>query len=175
VRALQRNSNNAFPKGIPMSDIYKTIKKDHDHHRDVLKQIAEMSGDTTERRRLWREFYHDVKAHAAAEEETFYASLMTKTWGQDKARHSVAEHKELDDIMDELQDMDMSSPGWLNRFKTLHHDYLHHIEEEEAEVFDREQEVLDQSRASELGPKFEARKRKELELVEEKNLDKLED
>ena len=33
------------------------------------------------------------EAHAAAEEETFYASLMTKTWGQDKARHSVAEHK----------------------------------------------------------------------------------
>ena len=69
----------------------------------------------------------------------------------------------------------MSSPGWLNRFKTLHHDYVHHIEEEEEEVFERAQEVIDSSRASELGPKFEARKLKELELVEEKNLDKLED
>lgn len=158
-----------------MPNIYSCIKQDHDHHRILLNEIADTSGDTADRRRLWREFYQDVKAHAAAEEETFYANLMAKTWGQDKARHSVAEHKELDDIMDELQEMDMSSPGWLNRFKTLHHDYVHHIEEEEGEVYERSREVIDESMANALGPKFEERKLKELKLVDEKNADKLED
>ena len=33
--------------------------------------------------------------------------------------------------MEELNDADMSSPGWLTRFKTLKHDYEHHMEEEE--------------------------------------------
>lgn len=158
-----------------MSDIYNTIKDEHNRHREMLDKIADTSGDTAERRRLWREFFHDVKAHAAAEEETFYASLMSKTWGQDKARHSVTEHKELDDIMDDLEETDFSSPGWLNRFKTLHHDYVHHIDEEENEVFDRAKEVIDSAKAKELGPQFQKRKQKELELVDEKAEDKLED
>ncbi|MGE3645784.1 MAG: hemerythrin domain-containing protein [Beijerinckiaceae bacterium] len=156
-------------------NIYERIEKDHLRHRELLDQIAETSGDSAERRGLWREFYNDVKAHAAAEEETFYAALMVETWGQDKARHSVSEHKELDEIIDELQDMDFSSSGWLNRFKTLHHEYVHHIDEEEDEVFERAREVIDGGKAAELGPKFDKRKQRELELVDEKSKDKLED
>lgn len=158
-----------------MATIYDEIKKDHDHHREILRKLADTSGDSDERRKLWREFYCTVKSHAAAEEETFYASLIVETWGQDKARHSVAEHKELDDIMDELQETDMASPGWLTRFKTLRHDYEHHIEEEEDEVFERAKKVVDDATAKELGPKFLERKKKEMQLVDEKNKDKLED
>lgn len=158
-----------------MATIYDEIKKDHDRHREILRKLADTSGDSDERRKLWREFYCTVKSHAAAEEETFYASLIVETWGQDKARHSVAEHKELDDIMDELQETDMASPGWLTRFKTLRHDYEHHIEEEEDEVFERARRVVDDATAKELGPKFLERKKKEMQLVDEKNKDKLED
>lgn len=158
-----------------MATIYDEIKNDHDRHREILRKLADTSGDSDERRKLWREFYCTVKSHAAAEEETFYASLIVETWGQDKARHSVAEHKELDDIMDELQETDMASPGWLTRFKTLRHDYEHHIEEEEDEVFERARKVVDDATAKELGPKFLERKKKEMQLVDEKNKDKLED
>ena len=94
-----------------MSTIYQTLKEDHNRHRKLLAAIAETQGDSEERRKAWDEFYHDVSAHAAAEEETFYSKLISKTWGQDAARHSVHEHKELDDLMDELNEMDMSSPG----------------------------------------------------------------
>lgn len=158
-----------------MSDIYKIIKNEHDRHRELLDKIADTSGDTAERRSLWRDFFHDVKAHAAAKEETFYASLISKTWGQDKARHSGTEYKELDDITDDLEKTDFSSSGWLNRFKTLHHDYVHHIDEEEDEVFERAKEVIDDRKADELGPQFEKHKQKELQLVDDKASDKLED
>ena len=99
-----------------MPSIYETLKKDHDSHRDLLAQLAETEGDSSKRRKLWKEFYYDVGGHAAAEEETFYAPLMKGEAGQPKGRHSVAEHKELDDIIQELDEMDMSSPGWLTRF-----------------------------------------------------------
>ena len=102
-----------------MTDIYSAIKADHDRHRALLKKIAETSGDSTERKEAWNEFYHDVKGHAAAEEETFYSKLISKTWGQDAARHSVHEHQQLDDLMEELNETDMSSGGWLQKFKTL--------------------------------------------------------
>ena len=158
-----------------MPSIYEAIKADHDRHRNLLETISETSGDSQKRREAWDEFYHEVKSHAAAEEETFYSKLISKTWGQDKARHSVAEHKELDDIMDELQDMDMSSPGWLQKFKTLRHDYLHHIDEEEDDLFTRAKEVIPQSEISGFGDRFLARKKEERKLVDEKVADSLED
>ncbi|MGC1497072.1 MAG: hemerythrin domain-containing protein [Sulfitobacter sp.] len=158
-----------------MPSIYDAIKADHDSHRTLLDEIAETSGNSKERRTKWNTFYHDVKAHAAAEEETFYSKLISKTWGQDAARHSVHEHQKLDDIMEELHDMDMASPGWLTRFKTLKHDYEHHMEEEENEVFKRAKEVIGAEDDDAFGSRFEARKKEERGLIDEKREDSLED
>lgn len=158
-----------------MPNIYDAIKADHDDHRALLNTLADTSGDSETRRKAWEDFYYDVKSHAAAEEETFYSTLISKTWGQDAARHSVHEHQQLDDLMEELNEMDMSSPGWLTKFKTLKHDYEHHMEEEENEVFTRAREVVDDSKTDEIGHNFEVRKAKEHQLVDKKVEDSLED
>ena len=77
--------------------------------------------------------------------------------------------------MEELNEMDMSEGAWMNKFKTLRHDYLHHIEEEEDEVFTRAKEVISDSEIDGYGERFEARKKEELGLIEEKKEDSLED
>lgn len=158
-----------------MPSIYDAIMKDHEKHRDLLDTIAATEGDSSERQTAWKEFYREVKSHSAAEEETFYSTLMEETWGQDAARHSVSEHKEMDDIMEELNDMDMSSPGWLTKFKTLKHDYEHHIEEEEDDVFGRARKVIGEEHNDAFGEKFLKRKDKELGLIDAKKEDHLED
>ncbi len=158
-----------------MPNIYDAIKADHDNHRALLNELADTSGDSTERQNAWNSFYHDVKSHAAAEEETFYSKLISKTWGQDAARHSVHEHQKLDDLMEELNETDMSSPGWLAKFKTLKHDYEHHMDEEEDEVFTRAKEVIEDSEIEGYGSRFEARKKEERGLIDEKREDSLED
>ncbi|ETX14929.1 Hemerythrin [Roseivivax halodurans JCM 10272] len=155
--------------------IYEAIKADHENHRKLLATIAETEGASEDRKAAWNEFFHDVKSHAAAEEETFYSKLMSKTWGQDSARHSVEEHAEMDDLMEELQGMDMSSPAWLQKFKQLKHDYEHHMDEEEDEVFGRAKEVIPESEIEGYGKTFKDRKAEELKLVEKKRQDSLED
>jgi len=151
-----------------MADIYGLIRKDHDHHRKLLRQISETQDDFEERKKLWDEFYYDVKAHAAAEEESFYSKLLADPDGQDDARHSVAEHKELDDIMEELNGMPQSSPGWLNRFSTLMHEYEHHIEEEEEEIFPKCRSIFSDRDAKKFATKFSERKAEEVKLVDAK-------
>lgn len=158
-----------------MTDIYTSIRKDHDNHRELLNRIAETSGDSAERRAAWDSFYHDVKSHAAAEEETFYSKLISETWGQDAARHSVHEHQQLDDLMEELREMDMSEGAWLQKFKTLKHEYEHHMDEEENEVFTRAKEIIPESELKGYAEAFEKRKAKEEGLIEEKRADSLED
>ena len=158
-----------------MPNIYDAIKADHDDHRALLNTLADTTGDSKTREDAWKSFYEDVKSHAAAEEETFYSKLISKTWGQDAARHSVSEHKQLDDLMEELNEMDMSSPGWLEKFKTLKHDYEHHMGEEEDEVFARAKEVIPEDEIEGYGDRFEARKKEERGLIAEKKKDNLED
>jgi hemerythrin superfamily protein len=158
-----------------MPSIYDAIKADHETHRDLLNKIADTSGESEERKLAWQDFYTDVKSHAAAEEETFYSKLMSETWGQDAARHSVSEHQELDDLMEELNETDMSSPAWLQKFKTLKHDYEHHMEEEEEDVFKRAKEVIGEEHNDAFGKDFQERKQKELGLIDKKREDSLED
>lgn len=158
-----------------MPDIYEAIKADHNEHRALLDRIRDTEGASDDRQTAWSKFYYEVKSHAAAEEETFYSKLISKTWGQDVARHSVHEHQELDDLMEELNGMDMSSSGWLEKFRTLDHDYRHHIDEEENEVFTRAREEVPEDEIAGYGERFLARKQEERDLVDEKTARSLED
>jgi len=158
-----------------MADIYAEIRADHDVHRKLLETIADTSGDSAERHKACNTFFHEVKSHAAAEEETFYSKLISKTWGQDAARHSVAEHKELDELMEELHAMDMSHGSWLQKFERLRHDYLHHIDEEEKDLFARAKKVIPDSEIHGFGARFRTRKAEESALVERKRKHQLED
>lgn len=116
-------------------DIFARLKQDHDHHRALLDRLAETSGDSTERRRLFEEFTREVKGHAAAEEQALYSTMMRKPATTDETRHSVAEHHEIEETLNDLAATDMSSSGWLQKFRQLDHDYRHHIEEEEEDHF----------------------------------------
>jgi hemerythrin-like domain-containing protein len=136
-------------------DIYKRLKQDHEKQRDLSSGLADTSGESAERKRLFEEFSKEVDAHAAAEERSFYAELIALSQGQEKARHSVSEHKEAADLLEELKDLDMGSGGWLNKFKKLKDELDHHIDEEEAEVFKLAQSLISKERAQELGGEFD--------------------
>ncbi|MDA0221502.1 MAG: hemerythrin domain-containing protein [Proteobacteria bacterium] len=145
-----------------MPTIYEVLKKDHDSHREVLKRLDATSGDSPEREELYATMKQEVEAHTAAEEETFYATLMARPEGQEKARHSVSEHKEAVDLLGELDDTAFSSPGWLPRFRKLKEELEHHMDEEENEIFKRARKLIAEPEARELGEAFLERKQAEL-------------
>ncbi len=149
-----------------MTDIFSILKSDHDLHREMLAKIGETSGDTPERRDLFEAFRIEVTAHAAAEEQSLYATMLADPELQDDGRHSVAEHKEIDDMLGELQDTDMATGAWLTKFKEMRHRYEHHIEEEEEEMFPAAQKEFSKAKAQELGTKFDRRKPAELAVAD---------
>ena len=74
---------------------------------------------------------------------------------QEKARHSVAEHHEIDELVETLEQTDYSSPGWLASAKKLQHLVTHHLEEEEQEVFQVAGKVLSDSEKTELARTYD--------------------
>ena len=144
-------------------DIYERLKKDHDKQRELARQIIETTGDSEERRQLWQQFKIELEAHASAEEQTFYATLMEQPDGSDKARHSVAEHKDAADLVEEIDDMDMSSSGWQRKFSKLKEEVEHHVDEEEEEVFKLARKLISAEEARDLAGRFEERKGAEVD------------
>lgn len=144
------------------SRIFADLKADHDRHRALLAQIAETSGTSEERGRLFEAFRIEVTAHAAAEEQSLYATMLADPDLRDDARHSVAEHKEIDDLIADLFRTDMASPEWLTRFEQLRHDYEHHIDEEEEEMFPAAEQGMSRTDKQDAARVFEDRKPDEL-------------
>src|ERR1041384_7802090 len=106
--------------------IFADLKADHDRHRDLLARLAEPSGESGEPRELFEAFRVEVTAHAAAEEESLYATMLANPGLRDDARHSVSEHKEIDDFLGELVELDPASSDWTEKFKEMRHRYEHH-------------------------------------------------
>ena len=141
--------------------IFARLKADHDRHRKLLDQIDETHGDSPEREKLFEAFRVEVTAHAASEEMSLYATMLAKPELRDDAQHSVSEHKEIEDLLTELYEMDFASTGWLTRFRTMKDRYLHHIDEEEEEMFPEAEKDLSEADKKKLLAIFEKEKPKE--------------
>jgi len=146
--------------------IYADLKADHHRHRDLIARIEDTSRKDEERKTLFEELRKELQAHAAAEEEALYAVMLANPELRDEARHSVSEHKEVDDMLGELVDKDPSSFLWLSKFKQMRERYLHHIEEEEEEMFPAASKELSKAEEERIATVFERRKPKELERAE---------
>lgn len=141
--------------------IFDRLKADHDRHRKLLDQIDATHGDSPDRAHLFEAFRVEVTAHAASEEMSLYATMLGRADLRDEAQHSVTEHKEIDDLLTELFEMDFGSTGWLTRFRTMKHRYLHHIDEEEEEMFPEAEKGLSDAKKKELAAIFAEEKPKE--------------
>lgn len=142
-------------------DIFGRLVEDHDRHRALLAMVEDTKGKTPDRERLFNALVKELKAHAAAEEQALWSTVLREPATTEDARHAVAEHKELDDMMADLAARDMASPGWLRRFSGLKEAYLHHIGEEEQEQFVAAEKILTEADRKYMRKVFERRKKEE--------------
>jgi len=146
---------------MPTHAIFYRLKQDHDLHRDLLAQLAQTHGATDERADLFEQFTLEVKGHAAAEEQALYSTMMRKPPTTEDTRHSVSEHHEIEELLNDLAATDMASGAWLTKFKGLQERYLHHIDEEEEEHFPEFSKHLTKEDEAHMEAVFERRKKAE--------------
>jgi hypothetical protein len=147
------------------AQIYRDLKADHDKQRDMLEELGKLRGDTKKRQALFEKFRLELQSHAAAEEESLYATMLGDPALRDDARHSVSEHKEVDDTLGEMMDLDFGSDEWEEKFYHMRRRYEHHITEEEEEMFPAAAKELDDATEEKLAEVYEERKPEELELA----------
>ena len=147
------------------ASIFDRLKQDHDTHRELFKKI-DAAKDEDQLEKLVTQFKIEVTAHAAAEEETLYATMLAKPDLREDAQHSVSEHKEIDDYFEELDELKFNGDAWRKKFAEMKKRYLHHIDEEEEEMFPDAAKELTAAEEKSLGERFAERKPDELERAQ---------
>ena len=95
-------------------NIFEAIRKDHDTQRGLLKKLIKTEGDTKKRDTLFKSLKKELDVHANGEERHFYKPLISNDMMQEKARHGIAEHHEIDELIEQLENTDYDSSAWLN-------------------------------------------------------------
>lgn len=136
-------------------NIFEALRESHERQRTYAKALIQTSGDTPERVEAYKQLKAELQAHETAEERHFYIPLMEFDNGVDLSRHAIAEHHEMDEMMEELDETEMSSPAWLVTAKKLSEKVHHHLKEEEQKFFQMAGKLLDDKQKESLAGQYE--------------------
>ncbi len=155
------DSQAAWTLGAPCQhndamNIFEALRISHATQRTLADNLLLTTGDSPERVSIFNELKRELEAHAVAEERFFYVPLIAHDMTQEPSRHGIAEHHQMDKLVETLEATDRSSPGWLAGAKALHHKIYHHLEDEEHGVFQLAGKVLSDAEKLSLALGYEA-------------------
>ncbi len=116
--------------------IYSYLKKDHQLVKDLMAKIDALNDDdTAERMKIFHKLKDEIIIHSKAEEKVFYKPLEKEPETKDEIPHAEDEHAEVEMMLEELSNEGLSASAWNKKFQKMCKALLHHIDEEEGEIF----------------------------------------
>lgn len=135
--------------------IFQALLVSHETQRELSARLQE-SQPLEERQRVFEELKRELAAHETAEERCFYVPLMQHDEGMDLSRHAIAEHHEMDEMVEALEKTDPHAAEWQEGLRKLLHKIEHHLKEEEDKFFPQAGEVLSEEQKQQLGRDYQA-------------------
>jgi hypothetical protein len=135
-------------------NIFEALRESHERQRGYADALIQTHGDSKDRVEAYKQLKAELQAHETAEERHFYIPLMAHDNGVDLSRHAISEHHEMDEMMEELDETEMSSPAWLATAKKLSEKVHHHLKEEEHKFFQLAGKLLDEKQKESLAGEY---------------------
>jgi len=136
-----------------------------DDHQKVEKIFSSMERKEN-RQRLFPELDRELTVHATIEEQIFYPAAKEAEPTRDLVLESIEEHKQIKMVLADLEQTDKTTDVWGAALKVLKEDVMHHVGEEEHELFPKVRKVLSKQRLEDLGTRVEELKMQLLTAVQ---------
>jgi hemerythrin-like domain-containing protein len=112
------------------------LKEDHAKVKKAFKEFETMDRSDTETcRQLVQTVCEDLKVHTTLEEEIFYPAVREAIEDEDIMNEASVEHETAKMLIEQLENMEPDDPNYYATFTVLGEYVLHHVKEEEGEMF----------------------------------------
>jgi len=125
-----------------------------DDHQKVEKIFSSMERKEN-RQRLFPELDRELTVHATIEEQIFYPAAREAEPTRDLVLESIEEHKQIKMVLADLEQTDKTTDEWGAALKVLKEDVMHHVGEEEDELFPKVKKILSKDQLDDLGTRME--------------------
>jgi len=151
-------------KGNEKLNALELLKQDHAKVKQSFKEFEKMDHeDEATMQEMVRAVCAELKAHTTIEEEIFYPAVRAAIEDEDLMNEAQVEHQSAKELIAQLEGMKPDDPMYSATFTVLGEYVLHHVKEEESEMFPQVRKAkLD---LEELGAKIMERKQQLLESM----------
>lgn len=138
-----------------MTSIYDELRVSHTKQRRLCSSMVRtLAKNPAKREALFRELRIELAAHAAAEERYLYVPILMYDMGLNSARHALAEHHDMDELVEDLQALNSAGEAWGTKASELAHKVRHHLKEEETKFFQVSGKLLSDSQKLRLAGQY---------------------
>ena len=120
------------------------LKEDHAKVRKAFKEFENMDRSDTETcRQVVKTVCEDLKVHTTLEEEIFYPAVRAAIEDEDIMNEAAVEHETAKMLIEQLENSGPDDPQYFATFTVLGEYVMHHVKEEEGEMFPQAKKAKD--------------------------------
>jgi len=118
------------------SGAIELLKEQHDKVKKAFKEFEKLDREDNEaQQQLVQRVCEDLKLHTTLEEELFYPAAREAIDDEDILNEAQIEHETAKMLIEQLENMGPEDPNFHATFTVLGEYVLHHVKEEEGEMF----------------------------------------
>ena len=112
------------------------LKEDHAKVKKAFKEFENLDRSDTETcRQVVKTVCEDLKVHTTLEEEIFYPAVRAAIEDEDIMNEAAVEHETAKMLIEQLENSSPDDPQYFATFTVLGEYVMHHVKEEEGEMF----------------------------------------
>jgi iron-sulfur cluster repair protein YtfE (RIC family) len=133
-------------------DVYQILMQDYRSTEQIFADIEKTTAAEVERRgHLFENLQKGLEAHTLVEEEIFYPEIEKLSGAEELVADAFDEHAEVDAMLQEIAELATNKDEWLDRICELREFVREHVRKEEDRMFPVARQLLEETRAAELG------------------------
>lgn len=133
---------------MAQQQLFEMLKRDHRQVEQLMDQLVE--GEEDQRQELFEKLNESLTQHMQLEEKFFYPRIKNAPQLKDQVQDALEEHRETKEYLQKLTKLKIDSEQWLDTLEEMQEGVLHHVEDEEDQIFPQCRDVLDQSQIKEI-------------------------
>lgn len=140
-------------------DIIQLLKKDHKMVKKMFEEYEGLSGRAAQKKSdLVAQIAQALTVHVQVEEELVYPAFTEQRSMKEQVGEALEEHHVTKTLLSELDEMQPDDERYDAKVKVLCEYLMHHVKEEEKEMFPQAQKRLSAKHLAALGEEVEARR-----------------